>query len=153
MRTNLVIWQGLTKDPGAWGALYPILSASNVTIRDFALSPDGSKLIVVGTQNNDTNQVAFYSIYDLTNTSDEVSNSIHAVGGDSVTAVEFTPDSSLFVLATGEGNLLFMDSTSNTLVRSISNPTQPVAGITFKDDGTLMATIFENSVVMMWRIN
>lgn len=154
---NLLIWQGLTKDPGAWGALYPILSASNVTIHDFALSPDGSKLIVVGTQINGTSQVGFYGIYDLTDTSAGTMTLTHPPFTNALTAVEFTPDGSLFVLATGrqsgQVDLMLMDTNSNTQIRVIEDISEPIIDIAFKDDASLMATIFENSVVTMWRIN
>ena len=76
-----------------------------------------------------------------------------ATGGDegaAVTAVAFSPDSSLIAAALADGTIRVWGATSGDLLFSLVGHTAQVADLAFSPDGALLATAGEDSLVFVW---
>ena len=150
---NIMIWSGVDANPGTWQASYPIISPSDLNVFDFALSPDGSKLIVTGIQESSNSRIGFYQIYNLTDTNAGTPE-LFVIGFNTpVTAIEFTPDGSMYVITPSATELAVHDTESDSLLVFFSELTEPLADISFNADGSLMATTSQTGIVTMWKIN
>lgn len=153
--SNLMIWQGITADPETWSAAFPMQFADSVTLRDVALSPDGTNLVVIGSQTdpNSGQSQGFFTLYQLASESKSELRTVYFGAGIAMTAAEFSPDGTMFAVATNAGQLIFFDATTGSELRFIGGVTGQMTDITFNQDSTMMATTASSGMVTLWRIN
>lgn len=124
-------------------------------VQAMALSPDGTRLASVGSQNVIVKTLSTWSLsqppksrpnstddYDFQKERDTSKQFLLAEKrGNGILALEFTPDNKLLIAAGGRG-IVFLDPQSLELVRSVNLPCS-VYGIAISPDGTNVAAIGE----------
>ncbi len=150
---HLVIWMGADANPATWSSNYSLILPDDVIVEDFAISPDGTRLLISGQRtlpNTDTT-TGFYSMVNLTPNGAEEIEMVYFNSGIPVRTVEFTPDGTMFVIASSGVELIFFDTVSSTEIRRMVTSEQ-VTDIVFNDAMTLLATVSELNTITVWRI-
>ncbi len=153
-QSNLMIWSGADANPGTWSSNYPLIFADDVTIRDFSISADGLKLVVVGLRNNPNTNTAqgFYTLYNLSLNSAEEVVTIYLDSGVEVQSVEFSPEDNWFALVPNNNEIRFYDAVTQGLLHQVSTNAQQIVDIVFNEDATLMTTLSQSNQLGVWRI-
>lgn len=150
---NLVVWRGLNENPDSWAVAYPILHDDDFQIQDFALSPDGNDLVIVGLRKliNAEDRVGFKSVYTLGATDTQARNLYFFLKDFPSFEVEFVPNQFLFAVASVPQTIEFFNPSAPRSLTTINAETS-IREITFNTDGTLMAVASELGEITMWGI-
>ena len=137
----------------ASGASQPVLSFTHP--RDFAFSPDGSLVVIVGPAGSFNSGVLVKNLA----TSDYYAAAVPSYGG--YDAVAFSPDGTLLALATGSGGpcspqctprIVLMRIPGNQVQRELLGHSKAIATLAFSPDGSLLASGSSDNTARLWAI-
>jgi WD40 repeat protein len=137
----------------ASGAPEPVLSFSHP--RDFAFSPDGSLVVIVGPAGSFDSGVLVKNLA----TSAYYAAAVPSYGG--YDAVAFSPDGTLLALATGNGGpcgapctprIVLMRIPGNQVQRELLGHSKAIMTLAFSPDGSLLASGSSDNTARLWAI-
>lgn len=150
---NAVIWNTEGDDISQWAMMYVVvLGDEQTSVREVALSPDGSQLAVAGLiHTTESESLGYAQIWTLQDEQAVQTASVNLASGSAIEAVKYTADGTMIVA--GGKMLHFLDATNLTLLHSVTIATDnSVFEVAFNSTGTLMATVSFDQNLTIWHI-